>query len=68
MTDAKTLESALAAAKVENQALTDQLCQARADLRRLGIADQNRTLIYSALSGVVGVVTGIGLGLHLARK
>jgi hypothetical protein len=56
MTDAKTLESALAAAKVENQALTDQLCQARADLRRLGIADQNRTLVsdINRLADLVG--------------
>ena len=66
--DTTALEKALATAKAENQTLTDQLCQARADLRRLGIADQNRTLIYSAVTGLIGLATGVGVGLRLAWK
>lgn len=66
--DAATLERALATAKAENQTLTDQLCQARADLRRLGVADQNRTLVVGAVTGLLGLLTGIGVGLRLARK
>ncbi|MBK7829596.1 hypothetical protein, partial [Nannocystis sp.] len=41
-----TLEQALAAVKCENHALADQLRQARSDLHRLGVADQNRVLVY----------------------
>ena len=63
-----TLEQALQAAKAENQTLTDQLCQARADLRRLGVADQNRALLWGAVSGMFGLLTGIGIGLRLTKK
>lgn len=45
----------LALARAETRILTDQLRQARADLHRLGIADQNRALLHAAVSGAVGL-------------
>jgi hypothetical protein len=63
-----TLEQALQVAKAEARTLSDQLRQARADLHRLGIADQNRALVSAAVSGVLGVLFGIGVGLSVRRK
>ena len=63
-----TLEQALQVAKAEARTLSDQLRQARADLHRLGIADQNRALVSAAVSGVLGVLFGIGIGLSVRRK
>jgi hypothetical protein len=62
------LEQALQVAKAEARTLSDQLRQARADLHRLGIADQNRALVSAAVSGVLGVLFGIGIGLSVRRK
>lgn len=64
MADA-SFEQALAAAKSENHALTDQLRQARSDLHRLGVADQNRVLVYSACTGALGVLVGVAIGMSL---
>lgn len=62
------VEQALELARAEARALTDQLRQARADLHRLGIADQNRALVCAAVTGAVGVVIGVGLGISIRRK
>lgn len=62
------VEQALELARAEARALTDQLRQARADLHRLGIADQNRALVCAAVTGAVGVLCGIGIGLGIRRK
>jgi hypothetical protein len=62
------LEQALELARAEARALTDQLRQARADLHRLGIADQNRALVCAAVSGVIGVLCGISIGLSVRKK
>ena len=64
MADA-SLEQALAASKAANQVLTDQLCQARSDLHRLGVADQNRALVYAAATGAIGVLVGVAIGMSL---
>lgn len=55
----------LALARAEARSLSDQLRQARADLHRLGIADQNRALLYSALTGAAGLLAGIAIGLKI---
>lgn len=62
------IEQALELARAEARALTDQLRQARADLHRLGIADQNRALVCAAISGAVGIAVGLGIGLSVRRK
>jgi hypothetical protein len=62
------LEQALELARAEARALTDQLRQARADLHRLGIADQNRALVCAAVSGAIGVLCGISIGLSVRKK
>lgn len=62
------LEQALELARAEARALTDQLRQARADLHRLGIADQNRALVCAAMSGALGIVVGLGIGLSIRKK
>lgn len=67
MADANT-EQALELARAEARTLADQLRQARADLHRLGIADQNRALVCAALSGAVGIVIGVGIGLSIRKK
>lgn len=67
MADANT-EQALELARAEARTLADQLRQARADLHRLGIADQNRALVCAAVSGALGIVVGIGIGLSIRRK
>jgi len=51
-----------------NRLLSDQLRQARADLHRLGICDQNRALIYAAIAGAVGLACGVGIGVRVRRK
>jgi hypothetical protein len=63
-----TVEQALELARAEARALADQLRQARADLHRLGIADQNRALVSAAISGAAGVLSGIGIGLSIRKK
>ena len=63
-----TTQQALELARAEARTLSDQLRQARADLHRLGIADQNRALVCAAVSGVLGIVVGIGVGLSIRRK
>ncbi|WP_434420172.1 hypothetical protein [Nannocystis pusilla] len=62
------VEQALELARAEARALTDQLRQARADLHRLGIADQNRALVCAAVSGALGVLCGIGIGLSVRKR
>lgn len=62
------LEEALHAAKAEARTLADQLQQARADLHRLGIADQNRALVCAAVSGGLGFMFGVGFGVYLVRR
>ncbi len=61
-------EQALAAAKLETRTLADQLRQARCDLHLLGISDQNRALVFSAVAGALGVLVGVGIGVRLQRK
>ena len=61
-------EQALELARAEARTLADQLRQARADLHRLGIADQNRALVCAAVSGAVGIVIGVGIGLSIRKK
>lgn len=51
-----------------NRLLNDQLLQARADLHRLGVNDQNRALLYAAVSGAVGIVVGLAVGFHAGKK
>ena len=63
-----TTQQALELARAEARTLSDQLRQARADLHRLGIADQNRALVCAAVSGALGIVVGIGVGLSIRRK
>ena len=63
-----TTQQALELARAEARTLSDQLRQARADLHRLGIADQNRALVCAALTGAVGLLVGIGIGLSTCRK
>jgi hypothetical protein len=46
-----TTEQALELARAETRTLSDQLRQARAELHRMGIADQNRALVCAAVSG-----------------
>ena len=67
MADTNT-ERALELARAEARTLADQLRQARADLHRLGIADQNRALVCAAVSGAVGIVIGVGIGLSIRKK
>ena len=62
------LETALTQARAEAAALAEQLRQTRLDLHRCGAADMNRTLLASALSGALGLVAGLGLGLHIGTK
>lgn len=62
------LETALTQARAEAAALAEQLRQARLDLHRCGAADMNRTLLTGAISGALGLVTGIGLGIRMATK
>lgn len=65
---ADATEQALELARAEARTLADQLRQARADLHRLGIADQNRALVCAAVSGAVGIVIGVGIGLSIRKK
>ena len=60
-----TLEQSLAAITAENHTLADQLRQARSDLHRLGVADQNRVLVYAAATGAIGVLVGVAIGMSL---
>ena len=47
--------------------LADQLRQARGDLHRLGISDQNRALVCAAVSGALGILFGLGIGLNVRK-
>lgn len=60
-------QQALDLARAEARALADQLRQARADLHRLGITDQNRALACAAISGGMGLVIGVLIGLSIRR-
>jgi len=60
-------QQALDVARAEARALSDQLRQARADLHRLGIADQNRALACAAISGGMGLVIGVLVGLSIRK-
>ena len=62
------VEQALELARAEARMLSDQLRQARADIHRLGISDQNRALVCAAVSGAIGIVCGVGIGLTLRRR
>jgi len=63
-----TLDQSIAAIRQENRTLSDQLRQARADLHRLGVSDQNRVLVGSAISGAIGVLVGLGIGVKLRKR
>ena len=63
-----TTQQALELARAEARTLSDQLRQARADLHRLGIADQNRALVCAALTGAVGLLVGFSIGSSIRRK
>lgn len=62
------VEQALELARAEARMLSDQLRQARADIHRLGISDQNRALVCAAVSGAIGIVCGVGIGLSLRKR
>lgn len=61
-------EQALELARAETRTLNDQLRQARAELHRMGIADQNRALVCAAVAGAVGLLVGVGVGLSVRKK
>ena len=63
-----TTEQALELARAETRTLSDQLRQARAELHRMGIADQNRALVCAAAASAVGLLVGVGVGLSVRRK
>jgi hypothetical protein len=63
-----TAEQALELARAEARMLADQLRQARADLHRLGISDQNRALVCAAASGAAGILCGIVIGLNFRKR
>lgn len=62
------VDQALELARAEARMLSDQLRQARADIHRLGISDQNRALVCAAVSGAIGIVCGVGIGLTLRKR
>ena len=62
------VEQALELARAEARMLSDQLRQARADIHRLGISDQNRALVCAAVSGAIGIACGVGIGLTLRKR
>jgi len=63
-----TTEQALELARAETRTLSDQLRQARAELHRMGIADQNRALVCAAVASAVGLLVGVGIGLNVRKK
>ncbi len=63
-----TTEQALELARAETRTLSDQLRQARAELHRMGIADQNRALVCAVAAGAVGLLVGVGVGLSVRKK
>ena len=63
-----TTEQALELARAETRTLSDQLRQARAELHRMGIADQNRALVCAAAAGALGLLVGVGVGLSVRKK
>lgn len=60
-----TAEQALELARAEARMLADQLRQARADLHRLGISDQNRALVCAA---AIGIACGVVIGFSIRKK
>jgi hypothetical protein len=54
--------------QARNATLSDQLLQARADLHRLGVADQNRALALAGLASAVGLAVGVFVGVYAVRK
>lgn len=67
MPESTSEKGALETARAEARALGDQLRQARVDLVRLGIANQNRTLVYASAAGALGLLAGFVAGFY-ARK
>ena len=65
---ATNVDQALELARAEARMLADQLRQARADLHRLGISDQNRALLGAAASGALGILCGVGIGPRIRKK
>lgn len=63
-----TADEQLLQARTTAATLSDQLNQARADLHRLGIADQNRALVYAAGVGALGLLVGVAVGIHASKK
>ena len=63
-----TAEQALELARAEARMLADQFRQARADLYRLGISDQNRALVCAAVSGAVDILCGMAIGTTIRKK
>jgi hypothetical protein len=63
-----TIEQALELARAEARTLTDQLRQARAELHRMGIADQNRALVCAGVAGGLGHLVGVGIGPSIRKK
>lgn len=61
-------DETLEVARAEARALADQLRQARADLHRLGIADQNRALVCAAITGGLGLLCGVLVGLSIRKR
>jgi len=61
-------EQALELARAETRTLSDQLRQARADLHRMGLANQNRALVYAAAAGAMGLLVGVAVGLSVRKK
>ena len=66
--EAVSPEDALTRARIEVRTLTNQLRQARVDLHRLGIADQNRALLYAAAAAGLGLIVGMTLGTRSSPK
>lgn len=60
-------QQALDVARAEARALSDQLRQARADLHRLGIADQNRALACAAVTAALGLLCGVMIGVSIRK-
>ena len=54
--------------QARNATLSDQLLQARADLHRLGVADQNRALALAGVASAVGLAVGVFVGIYAVRK
>ena len=65
---ARAPDQALELARAEARTLSHQLRQARADRHRLGIADQNRALVWAALTALSACSSASASGSSQARK